>query len=84
MLISKVDNDWLIGYLEGNVMQQGLFPSNFVDIIVNLKEEDSKEKVKKCKEIKKFLPFLPFLPFISFLSFLPFLPSLPACLLGCL
>lgn len=43
MLTSKVDDDWLVGYLENNVMHQGLFPSSFVDIIVALKEQPNTE-----------------------------------------
>ena len=39
MLTSKIDDDWLVGYLESNVMHQGLFPSSFVEIIVALKEQ---------------------------------------------
>ena len=39
MLTSKIDDDWLVGYLESNVMHQGLFPSGFVEIIIPLKEQ---------------------------------------------
>lgn len=45
MLTSKVDDDWFVGYLENNVMHQGLFPASFVEIIVPLKEEPKKEQV---------------------------------------
>ena len=48
MLISKVDDDWLVGYLENNVMHQGLFPSSFVDIIVALEEQPSKQPTLVC------------------------------------
>lgn len=47
LLTSKVGNDWLVGYLEGNVVLQGLFPVRFVDIIVNVKDENPKEKVQE-------------------------------------
>lgn len=58
LLTSKVGNDWLVGYLEGNVMLQGLFPVRFVDIIVNVKDENPKEKVKKLTNVL-FPAFLP-------------------------
>ncbi len=45
MLTSKIDDDWLVGYLENNVMHQGLLPSSFVEIIVALKEQPNKEPV---------------------------------------
>jgi hypothetical protein len=45
MLTSKIDDDWLVGYLESNVMHQGLFPSGFVEIIVPLKEQPNNEQV---------------------------------------
>lgn len=45
MLTSKVDDDWFVGYLENNVMHQGLLPASFVEIIVPLKEEPKKEQV---------------------------------------
>lgn len=51
MLISKVDNAWFVGYLENDVMQQGLFPVQFVDIIVNLKEETPSQKVRKLTSV---------------------------------
>ena len=46
MLISKVDDDWLVGYLETNVMHQGLFPASFVEIVVPLRDI-SEEKVRE-------------------------------------
>ena len=45
MLTSKVDDDWLVGYLENNVMHQGLFPWSFVEIIVALKEQPNEQPV---------------------------------------
>ena len=47
MLTSKIDDDWLVGYLESNVMHQGLFPSSFVEIVVALKEQPNDELKKK-------------------------------------
>ncbi|XP_028402055.1 SH3 domain-containing protein 19-like isoform X2 [Dendronephthya gigantea] len=44
MLTSKVDDDWFVGYLENNVMHQGLFPTSFVEIIVALKEQPAEEE----------------------------------------